>query len=226
MMFRHNRQLTWQLQISLANEKIPSGLWDASHCIPLSYVHSGSSWTCKTSTISYSGREFAPPVPLLWLIQLRDVRRRLFLKTKTKFYSVAQPSSHIFFYQFVRLAHQGRCSFLTFFLWLMYLNHSSLVFLCSENHQLQLDLPDPILMQVAASWYSSQDTCPCFHGLWNSFIPFRVRRCWLIHASLLSSFPDFLHLRGKISCTLRKDQPAVIWLSKITFRGCFLDNVM
>lgn len=114
MMFRHNRQLTWQLQISLANEKIPSGLWDASHCIPLSYVHSGSSWTCKTSTISYSGREFAPPVPLLWLIQLRDVRRRLFLKTKTKFYSVAQPSSHIFFLPVCKTCSSGKVLFFDF----------------------------------------------------------------------------------------------------------------
>ncbi|KAK4827482.1 hypothetical protein QYF61_018782, partial [Mycteria americana] len=63
----------------------------------------------------------------------------------------------------------------------------------------------PSLHNRAASLYSSQDTCPCFHCLGLSFLPFCLTsRSQLIHASLLSSFPDFLHLRIENSCALWK----------------------
>ncbi|KAK4826321.1 hypothetical protein QYF61_007406 [Mycteria americana] len=63
----------------------------------------------------------------------------------------------------------------------------------------------PSLHNQAASLYSSQDTCPCFHCLCSSFLPFSLTsRSQLIHARLLPSFPDFLHLGIESSCTLWK----------------------
>ncbi|KAK4828156.1 LOW QUALITY PROTEIN: hypothetical protein QYF61_024071, partial [Mycteria americana] len=53
----------------------------------------------------------------------------------------------------------------------------------------------PSLHNQAASLYSSQDTCLCFHCLCISFLPFSLTsRSRLIHASLLPSLPDLLHL--------------------------------
>ncbi|KAK4816210.1 hypothetical protein QYF61_013448, partial [Mycteria americana] len=49
------------------------------------------------------------------------------------------------------------------------------------------------------------DTCPCFHCLCISFLPFSLTsRSRLIHASLLPSFPDFLHMGIESCCTLWK----------------------
>ncbi|KAK4823598.1 hypothetical protein QYF61_003798 [Mycteria americana] len=63
----------------------------------------------------------------------------------------------------------------------------------------------PSLHNRAASLYSSQDTCPCFHCLCISFLPFSLTsRSRLSHARLLPSFPDFLHLGIESSCTLWK----------------------
>ncbi|KAK4810922.1 hypothetical protein QYF61_013330 [Mycteria americana] len=59
----------------------------------------------------------------------------------------------------------------------------------------------PSLHKRAASLYSSQDTCPCFHCLCISFLPFSLTSS---HARLLLSFPDFLHLGIKSSCALWK----------------------
>ncbi|KAK4827158.1 hypothetical protein QYF61_015112 [Mycteria americana] len=53
----------------------------------------------------------------------------------------------------------------------------------------------PYLHNRAASLYSLQDTCLCFHCLCSSFLPFSLTsRSRLSRASLLPSFPDFLHL--------------------------------
>ncbi|KAK4819020.1 hypothetical protein QYF61_024136, partial [Mycteria americana] len=63
----------------------------------------------------------------------------------------------------------------------------------------------PSLHNWAVSLYFSQDTCPCFHCLCISFLPFSLtRRSRLIHAGLFPSFPDFLHLGIKSSCALWK----------------------
>ena len=61
----------------------------------------------------------------------------------------------------------------------------------------------PSLHNQAVSLYSSQDTCPCFHCLCISFLPFSLTsKYWLSHAGLLPSLPLFLHLGIKSSCTL------------------------
>ncbi|KAK4817028.1 hypothetical protein QYF61_026034 [Mycteria americana] len=62
----------------------------------------------------------------------------------------------------------------------------------------------PSLHNQITSLCSSQDTCPCFHCLCISFLPFTLTRSRLIHAGLLPSFPDFLHLGIKSSCALWK----------------------
>ncbi|KAK4822109.1 hypothetical protein QYF61_010037 [Mycteria americana] len=63
----------------------------------------------------------------------------------------------------------------------------------------------PSLHNQAASLYSSQDTCPSFHCLCISFLPFSLTsRSQLIHTGPLPSFPDFLHLGIESSCTLWK----------------------
>ncbi|KAK4818403.1 hypothetical protein QYF61_012324 [Mycteria americana] len=63
----------------------------------------------------------------------------------------------------------------------------------------------PSLHNCAASLYSSQDLSPCFCCLCISFLPFSLTsRSQVIHASLLPSFPDFLHLGIESSCTLWK----------------------
>jgi len=57
----------------------------------------------------------------------------------------------------------------------------------------------------AASLYSSQDTCPCFHCLRSLLLPFSLTsRSRFSHAGLFPSFPDFLHLGTESSCALWK----------------------
>ena len=59
------------------------------------------------------------------------------------------------------------------------------------------------LHNQAMSLYTSQDTCPCFHCLCISFLPFSLTsRSQLIHSGLLPSFLDFLHLVIANFCTL------------------------
>ncbi|KAK4810853.1 LOW QUALITY PROTEIN: hypothetical protein QYF61_008825 [Mycteria americana] len=63
----------------------------------------------------------------------------------------------------------------------------------------------PSLHNWAVSLYSSQVTCPCFHCLCISFLPFSLTSMsQLSHAGLLPSFPDFLHLGTESSCALWK----------------------
>ncbi|KAK4823326.1 hypothetical protein QYF61_000928 [Mycteria americana] len=59
----------------------------------------------------------------------------------------------------------------------------------------------PSLHNHAASLFSSEDTCPCFHCLCISFLPFSLTSR---HAGLLPSFPTFLHLGTESSCALWK----------------------
>ncbi|KAK4827891.1 hypothetical protein QYF61_022314 [Mycteria americana] len=59
----------------------------------------------------------------------------------------------------------------------------------------------PSLHNRAGSVYFSQHTCPCFHCLCISFLPFSLTSS---HASPLPSFPDFLHLGIKSSWALWK----------------------
>ncbi|KAK4821329.1 hypothetical protein QYF61_018234 [Mycteria americana] len=62
-----------------------------------------------------------------------------------------------------------------------------------------------ILAFLTPSLHSSQHTCPCFHCLCISFLPFSLTsRFQLSHDGLLPSFPDFLHPGIKSSCTLWK----------------------
>ncbi|KAK4832304.1 LOW QUALITY PROTEIN: hypothetical protein QYF61_021703, partial [Mycteria americana] len=63
----------------------------------------------------------------------------------------------------------------------------------------------PSLHNQPASLYSSWDTCPCFRCLCISFLLFSLTSMSsLIHASLLPSFPGFLHLGIESSCALWK----------------------
>ncbi|KAK4824409.1 hypothetical protein QYF61_014720 [Mycteria americana] len=63
----------------------------------------------------------------------------------------------------------------------------------------------PSLHNQAASLYSSQDTCPCFHCLCISFSPFSLTSgSRLSHAGFLPSFPDFLCQGIESFCTLWK----------------------
>ncbi|KAK4830334.1 LOW QUALITY PROTEIN: hypothetical protein QYF61_010098 [Mycteria americana] len=59
----------------------------------------------------------------------------------------------------------------------------------------------PSLHKQAASLYSFQITCPCFHCLCSSLLLFSLTS---IHARLFPSLPDFLHLGTESSCTLWK----------------------
>ncbi|KAK4830028.1 hypothetical protein QYF61_008366 [Mycteria americana] len=68
-------------------------------------------------------------------------------------------------------------------------------FLAKFSSSRALAFLTPPLHNQASPLYSSQDTCPCFHCLCISFLPFSLTsRSRLSHASLLPSFPDFLHL--------------------------------
>ncbi|KAK4830593.1 hypothetical protein QYF61_012019 [Mycteria americana] len=61
----------------------------------------------------------------------------------------------------------------------------------------------PSLHNQAAPLYSFQNTCPCFHCLCISFLPFSLTsRSRLIHADLLPSFPDSLQLGIESCCVL------------------------
>ncbi|KAK4806147.1 hypothetical protein QYF61_001073 [Mycteria americana] len=63
----------------------------------------------------------------------------------------------------------------------------------------------PSLHKRAASLYSSQDTCPCFHCLYSSLLLFSLTsRSRLSHAGLFPSLPDFLYLGTESSCALWK----------------------
>ncbi|KAK4824907.1 LOW QUALITY PROTEIN: hypothetical protein QYF61_021422 [Mycteria americana] len=63
----------------------------------------------------------------------------------------------------------------------------------------------PSLHKRAASLYSSQITCPCFHCLCSSLLLFILTSMSrLSHAGLFPSLPNFLHLGTERSCTLWK----------------------
>ncbi|KAK4828851.1 hypothetical protein QYF61_000908, partial [Mycteria americana] len=68
-----------------------------------------------------------------------------------------------------------------------------------------LTILTPTLHKWAASLYSSQVTCPCFHCLRSSLLLFTLTsRSRLSHAGLFPSLPDFLHLGTESSCALWK----------------------
>ncbi|KAK4818982.1 LOW QUALITY PROTEIN: hypothetical protein QYF61_022649 [Mycteria americana] len=64
MAFQISWSVAWQL-----HQPIPSGLWDASHQVPYLYVQVPQ--VVVNLIFSYSGRDFAPPVPILWSIYSR-----------------------------------------------------------------------------------------------------------------------------------------------------------
>ena len=87
----------------------------------------------------------------------------------------------------------------------MYKPFVFLVSLAKLSSSIALAFLTPSVQNQAASLYSSQDTCPCFHFLCISFLPFSLTsRSRLIHAGLLPSFPDLLHQGIKSTCALWK----------------------
>ncbi|KAK4816838.1 hypothetical protein QYF61_023902 [Mycteria americana] len=109
----------------------------------------------------------------------------------------------------------------------------SLTFLFWLTSSCTLAFLTPSLHNRAASLYSSQVTYPCFHCLCSSLLPFSLTsRSRLIHASLLPSFPDFLHLGIESSCTLWKASLKICQLSSAPLslgavsQGILLNNCL
>jgi len=96
----------------------------------------------------------------------------------------------------------------TFLFWLTYLQKPFLLFLAflaKFSSSCALALLTSSLHNWAASLYSSQDTCPCFHCLCSSLLPFSLTsKSRLSHDGLLPSLHDFLHPGTKSSCALWK----------------------
>ncbi|KAK4827897.1 hypothetical protein QYF61_022320 [Mycteria americana] len=134
---------------------------------------------------SYSGKDFAPPVPVLRPIHSRE---RLPVKTEAqKLLSTSVFSSSIVTSLPVLLITKP--------LLLFFASLAKFSSICA------LAFLTPSLHKPAASVYFSQHTCPCFHCLCISFLPFSLTSS---HASPLPSFPDFLHLGIKSSWALWK----------------------
>lgn len=78
-----------------------------------------------------------------------------------------------------------------------------------------------LLMSSLHNWavflYASQGTWPCFHWICISFLPLSFTSgSRHSHDNLLPSFPDFLHLRIKDSCTLWSSQrPSSLFCSLV-----------
>ncbi|KAK4816953.1 hypothetical protein QYF61_025776, partial [Mycteria americana] len=135
---------------------------------------------------SYRGRNFAFTVPALRSIHWRGVGGKAASEDSVK--KVVEYLSLLLIqcYQLASRVHQGK-PFLLFFASLAKFSSScALAFLT------------PSLHNRAASLYFSQDTCPCFHCLCISFLPFSLT------SSLLPFLPDYLHLRIESSCALWK----------------------
>jgi len=144
----------------------------------------------------YSVRVFTPLVPILWSINSGGLGERLPIKTEVKkLLSTLAFSSSV----------DTRLLFLLIRGSILYLNLPFLADIpveallvipcipCQILLQLHPGPPDsPSLHNRAASLYFIQGTCPCFHCLCSSLLPFSLTiRSRLVHASLLPSFPVY-----------------------------------
>ena len=105
-------------------------------------------------TFSYSGRDFAPPVPVLWSIHSRGVGRETASEDRGR--EVVEYLSLLLIccYQFASLAHKGGCTFFDLPFLVDIPVEDLLVILCIPRQvqlQLHLGLTDPIILRQPGS---------------------------------------------------------------------------